>query len=161
MRAPEMKQPLRRQWSHRQTGWVTDNTCCKIPSHLPWSVFTDLSCNALQTVAHTNGLFFGTPPHSLLLLQLTTHTPPFFSYPKYLPSFVLCLNDASDREVNAEKRSVTKYGLFPIGSNCTSFCSFKCRGPLLSSLTPQRLVRIFWGEFLVGGGDLVYTCWAW
>lgn len=144
VRVCEMKQPLRRQWSHRQMGWVTDNTCCKIPSHLAWSVFTDLSCNALQTVAHTNGLLLArhlTHFHSCNSLH---SPPPFFSYPKYLPSFVLCLNDASDHEVKAERSSVTKYGLFPIGSNCTSFSSFKCRAPLLSFLIPQR-----WELFLV------------
>lgn len=96
---------------------------------------------------------------SLTFTLATHYIPPhsFFSYPKYLPSFVLCLNDASDHKVKAERNSVTKYGLFPIGSNCTSFYSFKCRAPLLSSLIPQRWVLFF--------GDLVFflanACWAW
>lgn len=97
--------------------------------------------------------------HAISLTStLATHyiaPPPFFSYPKYLPSFVLCLNDASDHEVKAERSSVTKYGLFPIGSNCTSFCSFKCRAPLLSSLIPQRWVLFFWWPCFFSGKCLL------
>ena len=106
MREWKMKRQQRRQWSHRQTGWVTDNTCCKIPSHLPWSVFIDLVFYASQTVAYTSGLFGRT---ALLSFTLATHyTGPFLSsFPKYLPSFVLCLNYASDHKVKAERICVT------------------------------------------------------
>lgn len=76
VRELKMKQPPRRQWSHRQTGWVTDNTCCKIPSHLPWSVFIDLGCYALQTVAHTSGPFPRTAPLSFTVA--TRYTDHFF-----------------------------------------------------------------------------------
>lgn len=114
----KMKQPPWRQWSHRQTGWVTDNTCCKIPSHLPWSVFIDLGCYALQTVAHTNGLFWRAAPLSFTLA--THYTDPLFSFlPKIFAIFCSLSKWCLWSWGESWKELSDKYGLFPISSNGT------------------------------------------